>query len=100
METVFHDPRPHSAGSAELGDFFQQVVVRIEEERKAGCKTVDIKSCLDGSVNIGYPVGECKCDLLDRSASGLTHVIATDADHIPVGSFLGAIGKDVTDDAH
>ena len=34
LETFAHDPCPHAARGAELGDLFEQVVVRVEEERK------------------------------------------------------------------
>ena len=33
-EALAHEPRPQPAGGAELGDLFEEVVVRVEEERQ------------------------------------------------------------------
>ena len=35
LEALPHDARPQPPRGAELGDFFQQIVVRIQEEREA-----------------------------------------------------------------
>jgi hypothetical protein len=32
LETFAHDSCPHPARGAELGDLFEQVIVRVEEE--------------------------------------------------------------------
>ncbi len=34
LEAFAHDLRPHPARGAELGDLFEQVIVRVEEERE------------------------------------------------------------------
>ena len=46
LETFAHDPCPHAARGAELGDFFEQVVVRVEEERKLTREIIDIQASL------------------------------------------------------
>ena len=39
-ETVFHDARPQSPRRAKLGNFLQQITVRVEEERKLRSEVV------------------------------------------------------------
>ena len=43
-EALAHDLRPQTPRRAELGDFFQQVVVRVEEERQLRGEIVHIQA--------------------------------------------------------
>jgi hypothetical protein len=40
-ELVAHDVRPNAAGGAEFGDFFEEIVMRVEEEGEARSEVVD-----------------------------------------------------------
>ncbi len=44
VEALAHDAGPEAAGGAELGDLFDEVVVRVEEEREARGEGVDVET--------------------------------------------------------
>jgi hypothetical protein len=46
----FHDFRPDAAGSTELRNFFQYIVVCIPEEGQTASEIIDLQASLDGSL--------------------------------------------------
>ncbi len=65
LELLAHDARPHAAGSAKLGDFFQKIIVRIEEERKPGGKFVDVEPGVDSRLHICDAIAQRERHFLD-----------------------------------
>jgi len=43
-ETLAHDLRPHSTSRPELGNFFKEINVRIEEEGEPRSKIIDLQA--------------------------------------------------------
>ena len=99
-EALAHDAGPEAAGGAEFGDLFDEVVVRVEEEREARGEAVDVETGVDGSLDVGHAVGQGEGDLLRGGGAGLAHVVAGDGDGVPIGDFGGSPGEHVGDDAH
>src|SRR5947209_1334369 len=52
VEAVAHDARPHATCSAELGDFFEEVVVSVEEEAEARGEDVHVEASADSGLHI------------------------------------------------
>ena len=100
VEVLAHDARPHAARGAELGDLFEKIVVRVEEEGEARREFVDVEPGVDGGLHVGHAVGEGEGDFLHGGRSGLAHVVAGDGNGVPLGDFVGGPGKHVGDDAH
>ncbi len=78
LEMFAHDARPHAAGGAELGDFFQEIIVRVEEEGQARRELVDIQASFDRGLDVSHAVTESERDFLHGGRSGLAHVVAGD----------------------
>ena len=87
-EVVAHDARPHAAGGAELRHFFQEIAVRVEEERQPGRELVHVETGVNGGLHVGHAVGQGEGDLLHRGRAGLAHVVAGDGDGVPLGHVL------------
>ena len=100
VEALAHDPGPHPASGAELGDLFEEVVLGGEEEGQARGESVDLEPGVDGGLDVGDAVGEGECELLHGSSPCLAHVVAADADGVPAWDVLGAILEHVGDEAH
>ena len=96
---VGHDPRPESAGGAKLGDLFQEVVVRREEEAEAGGEVVQPQAGGECATDVLQPVRQREGDLLRRGRSSFPHVVAADRDRIPLRHFGGAEREEVRDEA-
>ncbi len=71
-----------------------------EEEGEPGGEGVHIHSRLDGCLNVGNAIGHGEGDLLDRGATGLPHMVAADADGVPLGNVIFAEGEDIRYDSH
>ena len=100
LEAFAHDPGPHAPGSAELGDLFQEIIVRIEEERKLLGKTVHVQPGLDRCLHIGDAVRQRESHLLHRRRTGLADMVAGDADRVPVRHFGLAEAENIRNQAH
>jgi hypothetical protein len=93
------DPRPESAGGAELGDFFQEVAVRREEEAEAGGEVIQRQAGGERAADVLPPVRQRERDLLCRGRSSLSHVVAADRYRIPLRHLGGAEREQVRDEA-
>ncbi len=100
LETLAHDPGPQAPRGAELGDFFQQVVVRVEEERQLRGEVVHIQTGFQRGFHVGDAVGERESHFLHGGRAGLADVVARDGDGVPVGDFFGTIREYVRDQTH
>src|SRR5438105_2659891 len=97
MKTFAHDARPQPPRRAKLGDLFEQIVVRVEEERNARRKLVDGESCLDCGLDVSNRIGERKRQLLHRGRAGFANVITADRNRIPIWNCLPAERERVSD---
>ena len=99
-EALLHYARPDLARGAELRDLFEEVVVRVEEEREAFAEYVRVLSGLDGGFDVGDAVGEGEGDFLNGGRAGLADVVAGDGDGVPFRDVARAEIKDVRDETH
>src|SRR5689334_8401157 len=90
METLAHDARPQTARRAVFRNFFQQVVVRIEEEREAWRKIVDFQSGFQSRFDVSDRISKGEGDLLDRGRAGFANMIAADRNRVPLRHFTRA----------
>ena len=100
MEAFFHDLSPYAAGSTELRNLFENVVMRIPEEGETASEIIDIEAGLDCRLNIGDTISDGECDFLGSRGTSLADMIAGNGDRIPFRYILGAELKDVRDETH
>jgi hypothetical protein len=98
-EALPHDLRPHPAKGTILGDFFEEVVLGVEDPRDAGADVVGTNSTGDAGVNVGDGVSEGEGHLLHGGRAGVADVVAADADRVEAGQFAGAVGHEVRREA-
>jgi hypothetical protein len=77
-EPVAHDARPHPASGAVLGDLFEEIVVRVEEERDPRREDVDIETGIDAVLHVLDAIAQREGQLLRRRRAGLANVVPTD----------------------
>src|ERR1700739_3140033 len=73
---------PDAASSAVLGDFLEEIVVRVEKERQPRREFVDSQATLNAALDVLDAVSQSKRKLLNRRRTGLTNVIAADRDRV------------------
>src|SRR3954467_2001648 len=100
VEALLHRVRPHVARGAELRDLLEDVVVAVEEERQAGREVVDLQAGVERRLHVRHPARERERDLLHRAAALLAEVVAGDADRVPPGDVLPAVGEQVRGQPH
>src|SRR5258706_12476928 len=74
FETFAHDPCPHTTRGAELGDFFEQVVVCVEEERKLPREIVHLQASFQSRFHISNSICQGECHFLNRGRTSSTDV--------------------------
>ena len=94
---IAHDARPDATRGAELRHLFKDVGPRREEEGEPRGDGVNFETACDRCVDIGNRIGKGEGKLLRGGGSRLTHVIARDADRVPLRQLGGAPLKDVGD---
>ena len=94
---IAHDARPDATRRAELRHLFKDVSPRREEEGEPRGDGVNFETACDRCVDIGNRIGKGEGKLLRGGGSRLTHVIARDADRVPLRQLGGAPLKDVGD---
>jgi len=67
-EALGHDFCPEAAGGAVLGDFFEEIVVGVEEKRKLRSKFIDADPA-SSALERGDAIGESEGDFLDGSGA-------------------------------
>ena len=87
-KAIAHEARPQPPRRAELGDFFEEVVVRVEEERELRREVVDLQAGLQRRFDVRDRIRQRERHFLHRRRSGLADVIAADADRVPVRHVL------------
>src|SRR5512135_2707848 len=91
MESITHLPRPDAARGAVFGDLFEEIIVRVEEEGKAGREAIHIHAALDAPADILEPVCQRECQLLRGGGACLADVITADRDGVPLRHLLRAV---------
>ena len=99
-EAVAHDGGVDTARGAKLGDLFQKVIMRVEEEESRGAKESTIEPRSDRGFDIGDGVGESERELLHGGRAGFANVIAADGDGVPLRQLAAGPGEQIGDDAH
>ena len=94
---IAHDARPDATRRAELRHLFKDVSPRREEEGEPRGDGVNFETACDRCVDIGNRIGKGEGKLLRGGGSRLTHVIARDADRVPLRQLGGAPLEDVGD---
>ena len=97
-EAVAHDARPQPSGRAELGDLFEKVVVRVEEERQPLAEPVDVEPRVDRRLHVRHRVREGEGDLLYRRRSRFADVVPADRNRVPLRQLVLAVREDVRHD--
>ena len=100
LETILHDLGPDAAGCAELRNFLENIVVCVPEEGETSCKVVNVEAGLNGSLDVSDAVCNGECNFLRCCGTSLADVVARDGNRVPVRDVLGAIFKNVRDQAH
>src|SRR5713101_9064834 len=95
MEPVAHDPCPQASCRAELRDFFEEVVMAVEEERQPRRKVINREARLNAYLNVSYAVGQCERQLLHGCRPRFPNVVSADTDHIPAGELASAAHEHV-----
>src|SRR5215472_12410602 len=93
MEAIAHDLGPQAARGAILGDFFEQVVVGVEEKRKLGREFVDAEARIKRGLHVSNGVSERKRHFLDCGRTGFANVVSGDRDGIPTWEMVAAPGE-------
>src|SRR5665213_1107876 len=86
---------PNATRGPIFRDFFQKVVVRIQEEREARAKRVNIESSIYCSLDVGGGVAKREGEFLDGNRSSLPYVVDADGDRITVRNVSLAMGENV-----
>src|SRR6476661_7887152 len=85
-ETVFGQAVPDLAGCAILGDFFEEVIVRVEEETQPGTEFVEIESAPARACRGLDPIVNRECEFLPRGRTRFANVGAADRNRVEARS--------------
>ncbi len=99
-ELLAHEPRPDAAGRAELGHFFEEVVMAVEKEADAGREGVNVQPSCERPLHVLDAVGEGEGQFLGGGRPGLADVIAAHAHRVPERHFVRRKLNCVGDQTH
>ena len=88
------------ASGPEFCDFFDEILVSVEEKAQPLSEAVHVEPRVYGSLNISDAVCEREGNFLDGRRTGLSYMIPAYADGVPLRNVLITKGKDVSNDAH
>ena len=94
---IAHDARPDASRRAELCHLFEDVGPRGEEEGESRRDGIHLEAACDRCIDVGDRVGKRKGELLRGGRPRLAHVIARDADRVPLRQLGGTPLEDVGD---
>ena len=100
FKAIAGEAGPQPAGGAELGHLLQKVGVGSEEEGETGRDLVELESRVQSSLRVGDGVGQGESDLLDCGAAGLPHMVAADANGVPLRDVLLAPAEYIGNQTH
>src|SRR5512133_928399 len=88
LERLAHLTRPNATGGAILGDLFEEVIVRIEEEGKTRRELVHVHAARNTPPDVFESVAQGECQFLCGCRSRFTDVISADRNCVPLRYFL------------
>ncbi len=91
---------PDAPRGAIFRDFFKEIVVRVEEERKLRRKVVHGKAAAEAPLHIFDSVAQSECQFLNRSRACLANVVAADRNRVELRSMARAEFNRVNHQAH
>src|SRR5919108_4167133 len=100
MKPLFHYLGVNAPSCSELGNFFKELHGAAEKERKPWSKIINLKSSACASIDIFNCICKREGQLLHSVTASFSHVVAGNADWIPLWNFFRAILNHVTDQAH
>lgn len=77
----------------EFGDFFEEVVVCVEEEWEMWCEVVDGEVVFEYFFDVGDGIGECEGDFLYCCVFSFVYVVFWDGDGVLVW-YVGCVEGD------
>src|SRR5213594_1387958 len=77
-EALCHHPVPDFSGGTIFSDLLEEIVMRVEKERKARRKIVQLETGAAGPLDVLDAVVQGKGKLLQGGGAGFTDVIAAD----------------------
>src|SRR5205085_10301480 len=81
-EAVFGEAIPDLARGAVLGDLFEEIVVRVEEEGEPRAEFVNLQAAAQGPFHIFDAIVDGEGEFLERGRAGFTNVVAADGDGV------------------
>ena len=100
VEALGHHLVPDFPGGAVLGDLFEEIVVRVEEEREPRRKLVDVQARAPGPLDVLDAVVQRERQLLQRRRARFANVISADRNRVPLRHVLRAELERVDDELH
>src|SRR5258705_9680880 len=91
---------PYAARRAVLGDFFEEVAVSVEEERKLRTEFVEIHSTTERVLDVFHAVAQGEGEFLNGGRAGLANVVTADGNGIELGCFFDREFEGVNHQAH
>ena len=99
-EPLTQRARPDASGGAVFRHFFEQIVVRVEEEAEPWREFIDMQPAFDTRLDVCQPIGEGERQFLGGSCARFTDVIAADRDRIPLWHMAGGELDRIDDQTH
>ncbi len=97
---VAHDRGPKAARRPVLRDFFEQIVMRVEEEAQARGKLIDCQAARERPIHVLDAVAQREGQFLHRRRAGFANVIAADRNRVEARRMTGGKLDGVGNQAH
>src|SRR5437667_3712857 len=97
-ERVAHLARPDATRRAIFRELLEEIVMGVEEKRKAWREVVDFQTAVDAPADVLHPVREGEREFLRRGRARLADVIPADRNRVPFGNVLRAEFERLHDD--
>src|SRR5690348_3777265 len=78
-----HKFGPQTSTCAEFSNFFEEVIMYIEEERETRCEFIDLQATLESSIDVGKTISYSESQFLDSGCSCLADMITAYTYGIP-----------------
>ncbi len=99
-EAVFHQAIPDLARGSVLGDLFEKVVVRVEEEAEARAELVDVQATAARPLDVLDAIINREREFLKGGRTGFTDVVSADGNGVETRREARSEFESVDDQAH
>src|SRR2546428_373031 len=99
-DRVAHLARPDATRRAIFRELLEEIVMGVEEKRKAWREVVDSQTAVDAPADVLHPVREGEREFLGRGRARLADVIPADRNRVPLGNVFRAELERVHDEPH